>query len=228
MSTSPSTSSNPSDAGVQQYFERGSTRFDNIYDSGKKGAKEALIDRYFHGTIQKRFEMTLDELSPFDGKRMLDIGCGPGRYSVEFAVRGAREVVGVDFSQNMLALAEANAAERGVAERCRFVTGDFLTWQDAGGYDGTVSIGFIEYMRDPQAVINKLASLTAGTLIVSFPKLWTLRTFPRMIRYKYNRCYLRFFTSAELKQYAENAMPKFASYRIAETDRDYLLIAKTR
>ena len=47
------------------------------------------------------------------GKRVLDLGCGAGPYSIWFAGRGA-QVSGLDLSETMLALAEQKAIERGV------------------------------------------------------------------------------------------------------------------
>ncbi len=60
------------------------------------------------------------------GARVLDVGCGPGRYCVELAAGGAAEVVGVDLAPGMLAIAARLAAERGVESRCRFVRADVL------------------------------------------------------------------------------------------------------
>ncbi len=45
--------------------------------------------------------------------RILDIGCGTGRHSIELARRGY-DVVGVDLSESQLALAKEKAADQGV------------------------------------------------------------------------------------------------------------------
>src|SRR5262245_46375377 len=51
------------------------------------------------------------ELVP--GQRVLDAGCGPGRHSLALARRGF-EVIGVDLSEDFIALARHAAAEEGV------------------------------------------------------------------------------------------------------------------
>lgn len=50
----------------------------------------------------------LNLLGDLRGKSLIDIGCGPGAYSVEFAKRGA-DVLGVDISRKMLDKARNNA-----------------------------------------------------------------------------------------------------------------------
>lgn len=54
-------------------------------------------------------------------KRILDVGCGTGRHSLELARRGY-EVVGLDLSPAMLRQAQAKAAAQGLA--VSFVRGD--------------------------------------------------------------------------------------------------------
>nr|WP_320147401.1 class I SAM-dependent methyltransferase [uncultured Anaeromusa sp.] len=54
------------------------------------------------------------------GAAVLDIGCGPGAYALEFARRGA-SVVGTDISGNMLHYARNRAEEEGVLGKTEFV-----------------------------------------------------------------------------------------------------------
>ena len=48
-------------------------------------------------------------LPDVEGKAVLDLGCGYGHNCLEFAERGASEVVGVDISEKMLEVARAEA-----------------------------------------------------------------------------------------------------------------------
>lgn len=58
----------------------------------------------------------------FAGKRVLDLGGGPGQYSVAFAQRGAR-VTWFDISRTYQEMARAKATERGVVDRIEFALG---------------------------------------------------------------------------------------------------------
>jgi len=53
-----------------------------------------------------------------NGKDVLDVGCGVGRWSLLFAGSGAR-VIGIDFSDEMLKVAERNAKLSGC--KCKFL-----------------------------------------------------------------------------------------------------------
>lgn len=59
------------------------------------------------GTTQE-VDFLVEELDLAPGSRVLDVGCGPGRHSLELAARG-HEVLGVDISQTFIDLATQKA-----------------------------------------------------------------------------------------------------------------------
>jgi SAM-dependent methyltransferase len=76
------------------------------------------------------------------GARLLDITCGPGLYAVEFARRGV-DVTGIDFSPASIRYAREQAAQQGVAGRCRFIQADVrseLPRHAGQGYDAATFI----------------------------------------------------------------------------------------
>lgn len=58
----------------------------------------------------------------FKGKKILDLGSGPGQYAIAFAIRGA-DVTCHDISQNYLGIARQKAIEFGVSDRLHFSMG---------------------------------------------------------------------------------------------------------
>ncbi len=62
----------------------------------------------------------------FPGARVLDIGCGAGRYSKEFLKMGC-EVVGIDISPNMIDFTKENAA----SVKADFFTFKVMPWENA-------------------------------------------------------------------------------------------------
>ena len=75
--------------------------------------------------ITRRFE-----LGP--GRRVIDLGCGPGLYANRLARTGA-QVTGVDFSPRSVEYARAQAERDGLAIDYRL--GDYLALEIEGGYD---------------------------------------------------------------------------------------------
>jgi len=107
---------------VRTFFDGEADRFQAIY-SREKAVSQRLVDFLFRRVIHQRFQLTLDLCGSVEGKKILDVGCGPGNYCVEFARRGA-QVVGLDFAPAMVERARTAAAIAGFEERCNFEVGD--------------------------------------------------------------------------------------------------------
>ncbi|MGI8827194.1 MAG: class I SAM-dependent methyltransferase [Chloroflexota bacterium] len=75
--------------------------------------REAYLDYDFtHGTMDEvDFLVDLLQLPP--GARILDVGCGPGRHSLELARRGFHPV-GADISQGFIDVAKGRASDEGL------------------------------------------------------------------------------------------------------------------
>lgn len=75
------------------------------------------------------------------GGRVLDLGCGAGRYTLEFARRGMA-VTGIDISPNMIAHAQRNVAEAGLSG-CEFLDEPWeLLGGDRDAFTGAYDLAF--------------------------------------------------------------------------------------
>jgi cyclopropane-fatty-acyl-phospholipid synthase len=84
------------------------------------------------------------KLLPKRGNRVLDIGCGWGGLGLYLAEYAGADVTGVTLSQEQHAIANARAAERGLAEHARFNLQDY---RDVNGpFDRIVSVGMFEHV----------------------------------------------------------------------------------
>lgn len=180
------------------FFDRKALTFDAIY-SGDKNIVLRVWDRITRRNIHQRFAFTLRAGEPWGDRRVLDVGCGSGRYSVAAAKRGAREVVGLDLSPQMIELAEHLARESGVAEKCSFQLGDVMNYSGGHSFEVTLAIGFFDYVVDPLPVITRLCGLTSKMLVATFPSRYTLRALPRRLWITLNRCPIRFYSPGEVK-----------------------------
>jgi len=95
------------------------------------------------------------------GMRVLDIGCGWGGMAIYFARECGAEVVGVTLSPEQRRIAEARAAEAGVAERVSFREQDYRAVE--GPFDRIVSVGMFEHVgvAHYDAFFRKLRALLA-------------------------------------------------------------------
>lgn len=174
------------------HFHDHARRFDAIY-SGKGGALQRAWDRLTRENVVWRFHATLAAAPDAAGKRVLDVGCGPGRYCAAFAMRGA-EVTGVDFAPAMIDEARRLSIEAGVDDRCNFVVSDVLAFHAGEPFDIVIANGFFDYIADPPAVLRHIHGLTRGTLIATFPLYTAFRVPVRKLWRMGQRCYVRFYT----------------------------------
>ena len=116
-------------------------------------------------------------------KTVLDVGCGPGRYAVAAAERGA-DIIGIDFSPKMLELARERALDRGVADRCRFVEADFDAYQPEERFDIVLMMGLLEFRADPERDLARLSELATEKVIVNIPPPFRWRTTARRVRHR--------------------------------------------
>lgn len=93
------------------------------------------------------------------GARVLDLGCGEGRDSVFFAVRGF-EVTGVDAS--LAGLRKAERLARGHGVEVRWLHGDMARLPLDGPFDLVYSCGAIHYVprRERARLFPRLKALT--------------------------------------------------------------------
>jgi len=100
---------------------------------------------------------------------LLDIGTGTGRL-LELAAPRADRALGVDMSRDMLALARARLAERGLADRAAVRQADMyrLPFADAS-FDAVALQMVLHYAEDPAAALAEAARVLrpGGTLLVA-------------------------------------------------------------
>jgi ubiquinone/menaquinone biosynthesis C-methylase UbiE len=168
---------------VRERFERDAESFDAIYRL-ERSPFWRLVNTTLRKAVFERYTITFEQAGDVTGKKVLDVGCGSGVYSVDFARRGAGRVVGVDFSGNMLKIARQEAAQHGVADRCDFIRADFLELDLEEKFDISIAMGVFDYVPDQVTFLRKMVALTTGKVIVAFPGHSLLREPARRLRYR--------------------------------------------
>ena len=207
---------------VKSYFQKTSSEFDAIY-SPDKNLIQKLLHQMFHRVIEQRFEAAFREFGSFSGKSYLDVGCGSGRYLVEAAKRGASRITGIDFSDNMLAIAGRYLKAADFQGRLSLVNQDFLAYHpDGGKHDYVTAIGYFDYISDPEEHLAKLKTAAKSKIIASFPKRWTVRTLLRKVRLGLMRCPVYFYDRRSIVRLLANA--GLGQAKIVSLSRDYLVV----
>lgn len=83
------------------------------------------------------------------GMRVLDVGCGVGRWSRLLAARGA-SVTGIDHSATMIAEARRRARAQPLRGRVRFLVQDLAALQAADKYDLVLSVTVLQHIIEAE------------------------------------------------------------------------------
>jgi 2-polyprenyl-6-hydroxyphenyl methylase/3-demethylubiquinone-9 3-methyltransferase len=104
----------------------------------------------------------------FEGKKVVDIGCGGGILAESLAQSGA-DTTGIDLSEKALKVAELHALEVGANLTYRAISAEDLAQEQAGQYDVVTCMEMLEHVPDPASVVRACATLCkpGGTLFFS-------------------------------------------------------------
>jgi 2-polyprenyl-3-methyl-5-hydroxy-6-metoxy-1,4-benzoquinol methylase len=132
------------------------SRFEDL--AARAGAAELAIDPVHPPYPNREHIEFLDDIfaliSPLDGKRLLEVGCGTGALAVYSALRGAT-VVGLDVSNSALEIARKRAEVNGVADRSSFVASPIETFAEPdGSFDVVLGNQVLHHFELDEAMAN--------------------------------------------------------------------------
>jgi 2-polyprenyl-6-hydroxyphenyl methylase/3-demethylubiquinone-9 3-methyltransferase len=108
----------------------------------------------------ERFGRDAKARAPFEGLRLLDIGCGGGLLSEPMRRLGFA-VTAVDASERNVATAAAHALETGLDIDYRAATAEQLEAEGEGPFDVILNMEVIEHVADPGEYLRTTARLLA-------------------------------------------------------------------
>jgi SAM-dependent methyltransferase len=201
-------------ARVRGHFRKTAFSFDALYD------ERGLLQRYARPALFRRLDLAVDVVRSYESPRVLDVGCGSGRTGEPLLEAGAREYVGIDFSEPMLELAEKRLHRFG--DRARLVLGDFLDTPLDGAFEVVLGLGLFDYLPEPEPFAVRMREVCTGSLVASFPR-WTRVKGPvRKVRYEViNNCPIFDYSPASVRELFEGA--GFRTVHLTEVGRSALL-----
>lgn len=112
---------------------------------------------YITTQIAAEFGRDRDADRPFQGLRLLDIGCGGGLLSEPMARLGA-EVVGADAAAGNIPVAQIHAAQSGLRIDYRNTTAEALA-ESGERFDVILNMEVIEHVADPLSYLSSCRTL---------------------------------------------------------------------
>jgi 2-polyprenyl-6-hydroxyphenyl methylase/3-demethylubiquinone-9 3-methyltransferase len=122
---------------------------------------------YITRQIAAEFGRDLTAERPFEGLRLLDIGCGGGLLSEPMARLGA-DVVGADAAERNIPVARVHAEQSGLTIDYRHTSAEALV-AEGEQFDVVLNMEVVEHVADPQAYLTACHDLlkSGGLMLCS-------------------------------------------------------------
>jgi SAM-dependent methyltransferase len=163
------------------------------------------MPRFYNRMIDLSQRLALARwLTVREGMRVLDVGCGVGRWSCRLAARGAH-VTGIDISPTMIAAARRRTAAEDCAPRCRFEVQDLAALAAGEKFDLVLSVTVLQHIVDAAALrmaLGRMAGHLArhGRLVLleAAPERYAPHCDSAIFRARERRDYLELFNECGL------------------------------
>lgn len=121
------------------------------------------------------------EFERWNGKKVLEIGCGIGTDTINFARAGA-QVTAVDLTEQSLQVARQRAKVFGLEDRIRFIQADAERLSESvpvEPYDLVYSFGVIHHTPDPNRVLDEIRKYVTpeSTVKIMVYNRWSWKVF---------------------------------------------------
>ena len=160
----------PADAPEPADAERIEAMVSGMFSDVWVGMSDAVYFDESHGFVRDRLERNgVDAQALFEGKTVLDAGCGSGKFSAAIARLGAAKVIGIDIGEKGIAFAREQARKVDYGGRMEFRHGSahHIPLPD-GAVDMVWSNGVIHLTSDYERCLAEFARVIrpGGTLFL--------------------------------------------------------------
>lgn len=182
---------------TDRFFDSYAEEFYAIYGNSNNLLNK-IVNNLFRKSMTIRFNKTLEGCSPISGRTVIDVGCGPGHYGVLLAKQGADKILGVDFAPGMIELAQKNAVEHNINQKCQFIQNDVIKYKPTEKYNFAILMGLMDYIEKPKELIENVLSYTTEKAFFSFPIAGGFLAWQRKLRYQ-RKCVLYMYTREDVE-----------------------------
>ena len=167
---------------------------------------------------EDRILRQLDDL-PLDDRRVLEVGAGSGRDSLELARRGARIFV-LDYVQSAFDVIRRLAEQEDLPVRCVCADATAMPFR-SGSFAPVFHQGLLEHFRDPAPLLEENHRVVAGGghCLVDVPQRYHLYTIAKHLMILLDRWFAGWET--EFSPGRLEGLMRGAGFRIVRTDGDW-------
>ncbi|MFB6117099.1 class I SAM-dependent methyltransferase [Halosegnis sp.] len=139
------------------------------YDAKRFSGGGRLIDDREKAAVRRA-------LAPLEGKRVLEIACGTGRFTAMLAQEGA-DIVGIDISEPMLQQGRERARQLGVDDHLEYMRGDAarLPFPD-DHFDAVFAMRFFHLADTPASFLGEMARVAESQVFFDTFNRYSLRS----------------------------------------------------
>ena len=157
-----------------------------------------------HGTYDNddRVLSPIMKLGDIQGKRVLEVGAGSGRDSIELARAGARVTV-IDYVRSSLDVVARNAEKAGVTLHLVCGDGTRMPFPE-DTFDVVFHQGLMEHFRDPDPLLadNRRVLKPGGHVVIDVPQRWHIYTVGKKVLIAMNRWFAGWETEYSIRELA--------------------------
>lgn len=144
-----------------------------LYDQVYRQGKDKFFSKYVNGKDISDTDKVVLPATEWERKSVLDMGCGTGKTAYLIANAGAKQVVGIDYSEAAIEAARQEYSASNLSYQCM----NLLDWKEP--VDVVVSCGTLEHMDRPRDTLAMMGQLVpaGGELIITCPCFLNIRGF---------------------------------------------------
>lgn len=145
------------------------SQFDD--DVRKTGSYAYTAERLSARFANAAISVAIAQSYEWEGKTVLDLGCGDGTYSLEFPSLGVKKVVGLDPASAAIEAAKGKALKVGLDAKVTFEVGNIYALESCLAvhrFDCIVLRGVLHHLPDPARAIAGLETFK-GAIVVLEP-----------------------------------------------------------
>jgi 2-polyprenyl-3-methyl-5-hydroxy-6-metoxy-1,4-benzoquinol methylase len=138
-----------------------------FYDQSYKTGEAEVFTFFESGKRISEDHPTALAMVDWNGKTVLDVGCGTGMLVRGIAAKGAARVIGLDYADS--AIQEAKSIP--YSDNVEFVTADIMSWTPPVRLDVIVTLGTMEHLDEPAMFLKRMTEFLAddGTIVIACP-----------------------------------------------------------